>query len=362
MRQVQQYRRELHQIPELDRQLPKTLSYLEQHLSMLHCEISKPVEGAICAYFDFNKKETIAFRSDMDALAITECNDCAYHSSHKGRMHACGHDGHMAMLLATCDEIDRYITCNYNVLLIFQPAEETTGGAKDIVQSGVLSHYHVSCIFGFHLWPKLRFGQIASKAGPLMARSSEISIAIHGVSAHAARANEGKDALYAGVMFLHKAYAITKQIPDDRFHLLKFGKMESGTMRNVISPQTNILGTMRAFDPSTFLFMKEALLQIVDHVEHQTGCSITMNIAEGYPPLVNDQDLFLRCQKLLPEMLELTEPNMLAEDFSFYGTAAPSLFLYLGIGDTPSLHADTFDFDDSVLIKGVETYLKLLEI
>lgn len=362
MNQTQVHRRALHQIPEIDKELPKTIAYITQVLSKYRCEIIQPCKSTICAYFDFHAKDTIAFRSDMDALSMQEQNKCAYRSTIQGHMHACGHDGHMAMLLSFAQYVHSLKECQHNVLLIFQPAEETTGGAKDIVESGILSTYHVTKLFGFHVWPKLPKGQIASKAGALMARSSEVSIEIQGVATHAARAEEGKDALFAAVMFLHQAYQLEQALPDQVLHLLKFGVIESGTMRNVISAHTRLLGTLRSFDEEVFQSIKNGLYDIAKRIETETGCTFTFHITEGYPPLINDEALFQVCKKALPELIELSKPSMLAEDFSFYGSSVPSVFLYLGIGDTPPLHADTFDFEDDVLEVGVHAYQALLEM
>lgn len=359
---TQLHRRALHQIPELDKELPNTIQYILQQLAPLRCDVIEPCRSTICAYFDFHKEDTMAFRSDMDALSIVEQNKCAYHSTIEGHMHACGHDGHMAMLISFAQYVNTLQDCEHNVLLIFQPAEETTGGAKDIVESGILSSYHVTKLFGFHVWPKLPKGQIASKAGPLMARSSELSIEIQGKSSHAARAEEGKDALYAAVEFLHEAYQFEQALPDHILRLLKFGVIESGTMRNVISSHTKILGTLRSFDEAVFLSIKNALFDIAKTIEQETGCTFSFHITEGYPPLINDESLFHSCKQILPELIELPKPSMLAEDFSFYGSSVPSLFLYLGIGDTPPLHADTFDFEDDVLEVGVHAYQALLHM
>ena len=155
------YRRDLHQIPELDRTLPETLSYVRQVLEPLGCTLFSPAEGALCAWFDAGKKGTVAFRADMDALPVAEHSGAPYCSRHPGVMHACGHDGHMAMLLELAHTAARRREeLLRNVLLIFQPAEETDGGAKDICDSGVLQQYHVERIFGLHLWPGLPSGTI----------------------------------------------------------------------------------------------------------------------------------------------------------------------------------------------------------
>ncbi len=211
--QVIQFRRALHQIPELDRDLPETMAYLRRVLAPLGCALSTPIPGALCAFFDFGKADAIAFRSDADALPIQERTGLSFASTHPGRMHACGHDAHMAMVLDLAVWLAGQRDLPHNVLLLFQPAEETTGGAKDLCQSGVLEAHHVQCVFGLHLWPELPAGVIASRKRELMSRSCEVSVTVTGRSSHIAKAQEGLDALAAGVEFYRRAVALEAALP-----------------------------------------------------------------------------------------------------------------------------------------------------
>ena len=145
-------RRALHQIPELDNQLPETLAYVRSVLEPLGCVLSTPISGSICAFFDAGKAEAVAFRADMDALPVTEVTGLPYASAHSGIMHACGHDGHTAMALALAEYVSVHLSeLPRNVLFLFQPAEETTGGAKGLCDSGILETHHVTRVFGLHL-------------------------------------------------------------------------------------------------------------------------------------------------------------------------------------------------------------------
>ena len=245
--QVIEYRRALHRIPELDRDLPETLAYLRSVLEPLGCALFSPIPGALCAFFDFGKADAIAFRSDADALPIQEQTGLPFASTHPGKMHACGHDGHMSMVLDLAVWLDSQKDLNHNVLLLFQPAEETTGGAKDLCQSGVFEQYNVTCLFGLHLWPALPAGVVASRKKEMMSRSCEVSVTITGRSSHIAKAEEGLDALAAGVEFYRRAVALEKELSPDIYRLLKFGRMESGTVRNAVSGKTVLLGSLRAF-------------------------------------------------------------------------------------------------------------------
>ena len=190
-------RRQLHQIPELDRQLPLTAAYLRSVLEPLGCALLSPMEGSVCAFFDFGAQKAIAFRADMDALPIDEKTGAAYASRHPGAMHACGHDGHMAILLELARRLSRRKRSNRNVLLVFQPAEEASGGAKEICDSGIFSEYNVEAIFGLHLWPGLQKGKLFSRPGEMMSRSAELDVDIFGKSAHIGRSWEGVDAMEA---------------------------------------------------------------------------------------------------------------------------------------------------------------------
>ena len=149
----------LHRIPELDCTLPKTYAYVKQSLYSLRCTITTPTEGSICAYFDFGRDDAVAFRADLDALPIQEDTGLSYTSLHAGQMHACGHDGHTAILLELARRLHQKRTLPHNVLLIFQPGEEQKGGAKLLCDSGILEKYKVRFIFGLHLWPKLSKGK-----------------------------------------------------------------------------------------------------------------------------------------------------------------------------------------------------------
>ena len=166
LEQLTIHRRALHRIPELDDQLPETQAYLLDRLSPLRCRIITPGRCAVLAYFDAGKPDTAAFRSDMDALPIEEKSGVSFCSAHPGRMHACGHDGHMAMLLCLAQWISGHLDQLYrNVLLVFQPAEETTGGAQSICQTGIFRQLNVRHIFGIHLWPDLPAGTVSTRSG-----------------------------------------------------------------------------------------------------------------------------------------------------------------------------------------------------
>ena len=358
--QIQKDRRALHQIPELDRQLPKTVEYLRSALSELGCRVFSPMEGALCAWFDFGRDTAIAFRADADALPILEKTGADYASTHPGKMHACGHDGHMAIVLERARRLSRKKTLPHNVLLVFQPAEETTGGAKDICDTGIFERHHVRAIFGLHLWPGLEAGVIASRSQELMSRSCELTVEVSGRSAHIAKPWDGVDALRAGVEGYNRIIALEKSLPEHIYRVLNFGKLESGTVRNAISSRTVLLGSLRAFQEDVFRGLQSQVLQIAADVEKESGCTVTVHMTEGYPAVMNPSDLYETVKTIVP-FRELDKPSMTAEDFSWYQRRLPGLFFFLGTGETPALHADTFDFDEAILLKGADFFEKLAE-
>ena len=192
---VVDHRRALHRIPELDNQLPETLQLVRSVLATLPCRVFSPITGSICAWFDAGKSDAVAFRADLDALPVPEATGLPYASVHPGRMHACGHDAHTAMILTLAEYAAEHLAeLPRNVLFLFQPSEETTGGAGKLCETGVLERHRVRRIFGIHLWPGLEAGAVASRPGPMMARSNEVTVTVEGRSVHMSRADEGRDA------------------------------------------------------------------------------------------------------------------------------------------------------------------------
>lgn len=366
LQQLTAHRRALHRIPELDKNLPRTKDYLLSQLAPLHCRIIEPENCAVLAFFDAGKPDTTAFRSDMDALPIKEKTGLDFCSGHPGQMHACGHDGHMAMLLCLAEYVDAHLTeLPRNVLLVFQPAEETTGGARDICRTGVFPALNVRHIFGIHLWPDLPAGVIGTRSGPMMARSSEATVEIIGKSAHIAKWQEGTDALAAAAEFIRRAYDMAdSELPADWYRVFKFGRMQSGTVRNAVSAHTLLEGTLRTFQDEAFDHITHRAAEIGREMEQETGCRFSVRFSEGYPPVYNDPALYDRVSAALgPDgFVPLPVPALIAEDFSFYQQVLPGLFFFLGTGGDQPLHSDRFQFDEAVLEQGVFLYQKLLWI
>lgn len=368
--ELTRYRRDLHRIPELDDDLPRTIAYVRSVLSGLSCDVLEPCKGAVCAFFDLGRAETVAIRADMDALPIDEASGAAFSSEHPGRMHACGHDGHMAMALAAATWVDRVARgadavvragqLPRNVLFVFQPAEETTGGAKRVCESGVFERYRVARIFGMHLWPDLPAGSLASRPGPLLARSSETTITFHGVSSHIAKWRDGRDALGAAARFVVGSKWLSRKLEQDEPFLLRFGHMTAGTVRNAVAGQARVEGSLRVFSDDMFARAQDEVRALAQTAADEEGCTFDLHFSEGYPPVVNDGTLFGEAAQALPELERVPEPLLIAEDFAFYQRYLPGVFFLLGTGTGIPLHADTFNFDERVLLGGVRAYQQLL--
>lgn len=361
--QITGFRRDLHRIPELGFFVYRTNAYIRSILEQLDCRIETIAKTGLVAFFDFGREKTLCYRADMDGLPIEEETGVPYASENEGCMHACGHDGHMANMLGFARILNRYkedgVRFNYNALLLFQPAEETIEGARTIIGTDLFNEFNVIAIFGLHMWPFLEKGEITTKPGPMMAKSTNVHIEIHGLSAHCGEPEKGHDALVAACRFIDLVYDYKDEHIRER-SVLKFGKMQSGTVRNAISDHTVIEGTMRTFEEQTWKKLVNAMKHYARQVARRYQVTIDVDTSKYHPAVVNSPELY---DKVKGELLEhhmnfvaLRRPSMIAEDFSFFEKEIPGLFFWLGTGTGIPLHASTFNFDESVLIEGVKLF------
>lgn len=353
-------RRALHRIPELDRELGETMAYLERALSGLGCRVFSPMAGALAAFFDFGREDTLAFRADCDALPIQEENPVPYRSAHPGKMHACGHDGHMAIVLELARRLSRKKSLPGNVLLVFQPAEETTGGARDLCETGIFEKYAVRAIFGLHLWPGLEAGRVFCRENEMMSRSSQITVDIYGQACHIARPAEGVDATAAAVDFYSRVRRLEEALPERIYRILNFGVFQSGSVCNALSDHARMEGSLRAFQPEVFSALQAGIREAGEAVARERGCRVEIEMSQGYPPVMNPPELYRRAAERVA-LSPLEAPSMTTEDFSWYQQRLPGLFFFLGLGDVPPLHAPDFDFDERILLKGADLFETLAE-
>lgn len=357
------HRRTLHQIPEICRNLYKTKEYILSVIGDFDCEITEHCNTGLCVFFDKGKDTTVAFRTDMDALPVTEANEIPFKSQHEGQMHACGHDGHMAMAL----ELAEYVNCNdtkHNVLIVFQPSEETIGGAKEICRSGIFQEHNTIAMFGIHLWPFAAAGEIQSKPGVLMSRFCIVDIDFTGVAAHATQPEKGVNALHAASMFIAEAYeqhaqlCSMEKIPEDKT-ILGMTVLNSGTAFNIIPNHAAVRGCIRSFTDDKFEILQDIVRNTVKGAADRIGAGYDIRFSEGYPAVYNDNELFAKISDM--EIRDIGDPMLISEDFSFYGKEVPSVMFMLGTGNGIALHANNFNFDEEVLLSGVDLYINLLD-
>lgn len=364
------HRRALHQIPEVGFQEVKTQQYLLSALKALEgVVVERIADTGVLAWIPGKSEQCIAFRADMDALEVTEKTGLPFASGHAGKMHACGHDGHMTMALLLAQSLsERRDRLEKSVLIIFQPAEEGPGGAKVLVEAGILEKYKVEAIYGYHLFPEVASGTFATRSGPLMAMTGEFDIEITGKSAHGAMPHLGADALLAASSIVSVLQSVvSRNVKPTEAAVLTVGKMFSGEKRNVIAGQARLEGTFRAFSKEVFEQAIARMEGIVKSVAEGYGCDARIEIRPMYPPVINDPELATLFSDAVgrENVLEI-EPQMLAEDFAYYQEAVPGLFVFVGCRDASKghifgLHHERFNFDEHVLLNGVAAMLKVFE-
>ena len=362
-------RRDLHRIPETGLQEYKTSQYIRNKLERWVVKYEIWLETAGVAVFgETGTKDTVAFRADIDGLPVTETPK-EYASEHPGWMHACGHDGHAAILLGFAKYLSEHpeAYADRQVILIFQPAEEGPGGAKLLIDAGLLEKFGVKKIIGCHIFPQVKQGKVACKKGAMMARNGEVDLHIRGTSAHGAQPHLGYDAvLAAGAVIAAIHTIVSRNVSPLDSGVLTFGSIHGGEACNIIAKEVKLEGTMRAFSDVAYETMERRVHEVVQGVAAGYGCEGEAVFRHMYRVVDNDPELVKVLEEGCGESYEETPPYMLAEDFSLYQTVIPGMFFFLGSGNeekgfTAPLHSGEFDFDESILVTGVETYVKLLE-
>ena len=358
---MRSHRRWLHAHPETGFDLPMTHDYIMEYLEGLGCfEITTLARTGIKAVCRGGGKKAVAFRSDMDALSVSEETGLPFASNHEGVMHACGHDGHMSMLLGFAQWIaDHREVLNRDVVLLFQPAEESIGGAKPMIEEGALSDPFVAAVFGFHLFPDLPLGKVGFCAGPMMAQTCEFDIEIGGKSAHGALPHQGVDAVSAAVAVIEGLQQIvSRRVDPYKSAVITIGKLTAGERRNILAARALMEGTLRTFDPETYLKIREYIDSLLHGVGQSYGVTTAFTEVVVYPAVVNPPGLVHSVSGMLGEKYREIEPLTIAEDFSYYQHEAPGLFMLLGCGageggQVYPLHSSHFDFDEAVLAVGL---------
>lgn len=368
------HRKALHQIPELTFEEFKTTAYIREELDKLNIDYMAPLDTATVVYMEGNSSKTIGFRADIDALPIEEETDLPYSSTHKGAMHACGHDGHTSILLtfaAWCKEQQEQDNLKHNVLLIFQPSEESNGGANHLIQAFPFTDYSLEAIFGLHLIPDYPEGTVLTKAGPLTASATEYRVYIKGLSAHVAEKERGHNALGA---LNHTATQISQLqnyfLSGLNQNVIHIGKMHAGEAINSVPSNGYLEGTIRTYDMQDLEVIKQKIEAICQSTDQLFDTQSTVDFAVGYPPVENNLELLDGVKKAAQsaqlELILKEKPYLFGEDFSFYGQVTRTNFTFLGVqnkekGFVSGLHTSTFNFNESVLQNGVHYFQELLQ-
>lgn len=372
-------RRELHQQPELSDNEHATARRIEAELRDIGLEIKTGLATngtGLIAYLPATTPSTttVALRADIDALPITEATGKPWASKTPGVMHACGHDGHTAILLGAARALADLEQRPNNVLFIFQPAEEDGGGAQAMCEQGVLRGAQagglgqpVTRIFGLHGWPRMPLGQVGTRPGPLMASTDDFDVRINGKGGHAAMPHLARDPIVAASAVVMALQTIaSRNINPNEAGVITVGQFTAGTANNIIPDSARIVGTIRALTDGTRRILGERFRAIVQDTAAAHGCTADIDWRPGYPVTSNDaacaQHFFGVARSTLGEdRVELVpEPSMGGEDFSYYGHHVPACFFLLGLlpkdanaDAVPLLHQPGFDFNDDALPIGV---------
>ncbi|WP_418434183.1 M20 metallopeptidase family protein [Anaerotignum lactatifermentans] len=368
--ELRQIRRDLHKIPELGLKEYKTSAYIREKLEGFGItELETWLEtGVVAVIRGKGKGQAVAFRADMDALPVTEQTGCDFTSEHVGCMHACGHDGHVTVLLGFAKYLQEHKDeLENDVVLIFQPAEEGPGGAQLLVDAGLFEKHPVRCIIGCHIFPQVPQGKVACRKGAMMARNGEVDVHIYGESAHGAQPQLGHDAvLAAGAVITGLHTILSRNVSPLDSGVLTFGAIHGGEACNIIAKEVKLEGTMRAFSDEAYETMTKRVQEVASGIAAGYGCKGEAVFRHMYRVVDNDPKLVELLQEVAGDAYEETPPYMLAEDFSLYLQKVPGMFFFLGSGNEEkgyihSLHSAQFQFDEEILALGVETYAKLLK-
>jgi amidohydrolase len=362
-------RRELHRIPELGFGEEKTSAYVADHLDQEGLSVVTGVaRTGVVGLLDTGRPgPTLLIRADMDALPITEETGLPFASRHSGVMHACGHDGHMAMALVTATVMNALKDrINGRIKFVFQPAEEGPGGAKPMIEAGVMDHPHVDYALGCHIWPTIPEGTIGIRAGVLMAAMFRFDITVKGKGGHGAMPHLCVDALETGCQVVSALQRIVSRKMDPLSpSVISVGQFQAGTTFNVIPEIARMRGTARTFDKGTWERWPEIIETVVKGVCDSMGAGYDMSYEQGYPPTINDPEMADRMRRIAEAVVGADrvvspEKTLGGEDMAFFLEKAKGCFFCLGAGNDAyaGIHNPRFGFNEAILLTGVETFCR----
>ena len=372
---IQAWRQDIHAHPELLYDVHRTAAFVADRLREFGCdEVATGlgrtgVVGVIKGRKPAGKSDirVIGLRADMDALPIEEETHLAYASRTPGKMHACGHDGHTAMLLGAA----RYLaeTRNFagDAVVIFQPAEEGGAGAAAMIEDGLMDRFGIDQVYGMHNGPGIPIGSFAIRSGPIMASTDAIDIRIEGLGGHAARPHKCIDSVLVGAQLITALQSIvSRSVNPLDSAVISMCEFHAGVARNVI-PQTAILrGTVRTLTVEVRELVEKRVREVVAGVAQITGAKIDFVYERGYPVVVNhaaQTDVATQVAKEIAGDANVheTHPFMGAEDFAYMLESRPGAFIFCGNGDSAGLHHPAYNFDDNAIVFGTSYWIRLVE-
>ncbi len=377
-----QIRRDLHAHPELCFEEKRTSDLIAQALTdwgiPVHRGLGTTGVVGVVRGTRGESERAVGLRADMDALPITERNTFPHASQHAGKMHACGHDGHTAMLLAAARHFSKHRDFAGTVYLIFQPAEEGGGGAREMIKEGLFEQFPMEAVFGAHNWPGMKVGQFALKNGPCFASSNEFRITIRGKGSHAAMPDLGIDPVPVACQMVQAFQTIISRNkrPIDA-GVISVTIIQAGEATNVVPDHVLVRGTVRTFTLEVLDMIEQRMREVAEHTAAAFGATCEFEFSRNYPPTINHpaETEFVRGvmgEIVGPENVQEFEPTMGAEDFSYYLQHKPGCYFLIGNGDGAhrigghglgpcTLHNPSYDFNDDLIPLGGTLWVRLAE-
>ena len=373
-------RRDIHAHPELCFQEERTSDVIARTLAAWGIEVHRGLgkTGVVGVIQGRPGPRAIGLRADIDALPMTEHNQFAHASRHAGRMHACGHDGHTAMLLSAAQHLAATRDFDGKVILVFQPAEEGGGGARAMIQDGLFERFPMDAIFGMHNWPGMPAGTFAIKDGPCFASSNEFHITIRGKGTHGAMPHLGIDPVPVACQLVQAFQTIlTRNLRPIETGVISVTMIQAGEATNVVPESVTLQGTVRTFTDETLDLIEERMRELSHQLSAAFGATAAFDFQRNYPPTINHSAETVFVHQVMtevvgPERVQLFEATMGAEDFSFFLQHKPGAYFVIGNGDGThregghglgpcTLHNPSYDFNDELIPLGGTFWVKLAQ-
>lgn len=364
-----EWRRHLHQHPETAFNEHETSAFVAARLREMGLAVESGLAGTgvVATLKGGSPGPSIGLRADMDALPITETGTVAWRSLAPGTAHACGHDGHMTMLLAAADYLSREPDVPGTIHFVFQPAEEAAGGGQRMVEEGLFEAFPMERIFGLHNWPGLPLGQIAVRPGAMMAAMDLFSFRIKARGVHAAMPHLGTDAIVAAGALAGSLQNIVSRAIDPHHPLvLSLTQIHGGQSLNALPDQVDLQGTLRYFDDEAGAIAHRRMREIADGVARSHDVAIELDIKPAYPVTMNDAAAtvsMVNAARRMPEARQIIEhftPSTASEDFAFMLQARPGAYAWIGNGRDTALHNPDFDFNDDLISIGARYWIEIV--